>query len=200
MNAKEGRNTWAIGILAIIGLGIVLIIASIIISSSQSIDVDTPFDNKRKVIDKTFNEVAVLQNDFENHFESYIGINEIPKQDKQSLLTSPYYNASIPKDLPPKKQRLGKDGVLYIRFVPKDSIKDMKIDEIRLRVERLIKGHKDITKINIPIKLDSEYVYKSEPFSLPDDGYYQANFAINFTKADSTIGAAYFSKWLFNEK
>ncbi|RDU67065.1 hypothetical protein CQA53_02055 [Helicobacter didelphidarum] len=181
MSQTEKNNLWSISILLIILLGIVLISISIKISTMQSIDTDQPYNLSKTNMNIQVNAILSQQNEFEQFYTPYIGINKIPLVEKENILKSPYYDSSVPRDIPLEQERLHGNDRLYLLFheneISRDNTKPQ-IESILLEIVRLVPGNKKMDIITIPMSLDSENIYKSDEFSFPLRGYYQAYFKI----------------------
>lgn len=233
MKQVRQKNLWPLGILLIIVLGIILIVASVKIAMKQSIDTDRSFGAERNDVDVNINRIMSYQNGFEKFYTPYIGINKIPSFLPENIMKNPYYVTSVPKNYPQEENRLHKtENVLYIAFQENQNAIKMQntpiIESVSLEITRLIQGDKKTTTIIIPMikdTHDSQDLYKSETFSLPLDGYYQALFKVKVmfnetnlqskespnitnttqqikdsipTKSSQDDREVYFSYWIFN--
>ncbi|STQ85322.1 hypothetical protein LS73_001550 [Helicobacter muridarum] len=208
---QNKRTLWPLGILLIIFLGIILITASVRISSIQSIAPDSAFGYKKLFVDENINELMNIQNRFEGVYTSYLGINNLPIIDSLYKINNPYYvKPPAPKTTPQDNIRLTeKENVLFLLFV-----KDIKhslqayplIESIKLDFVRLDNHSKDVKSIAVSLHPyedenlgDLDIIFKSDSFSLPLKGFYQARFEVDVKFfGDNETKKVFFYHWLFN--
>lgn len=182
--ADKKRTLWPIGILFIILLGIILIVVSIRISSSQSIDTDNAFSMKRLELDDNINSVMQQQNIFESHYNVHIStIGDTSSN--APLMQNPYYITPVPRKIPDGDGLLQSNNniTLYLEKRKNDStessdFKDFIVFPYMLTFVRLDQGEKKADTIHVPLYGGGNGIYTTESLTLPKQGFYQARLAI----------------------
>ncbi|RDU61456.1 hypothetical protein [Helicobacter sp. MIT 14-3879] len=219
---QNKRTFWPFGILFIIFLGIVLITISIRISSIQSIAPDSTFNEKKLFVDANINELMNIQNRFESFYTVYLGINRSPNAENLYKIQSPYYSKPpAPKAEPQEHIKLNpNNNIFFLHFVKlhdrkpapphsyeSDSKQDNKqtpmIESVKVEFVRLDTESKEVKSLEIPLYKDNSHSlqqeFKTESFSLPSKGFYQARFEVSARfSGDSESKKIFFYQWVFN--
>lgn len=209
---QNKRTFWPLGILLIIILGIILIAVSIRISSIQSTATDSTFGYKKLFVDENINNLMNIQNRFDKFFTSYLGINKPPIIDSLHKINNPYYvKPPVPKVAPQDNIRLTSNkNVLFLYFAKKakDSSQNYPlIESVKLEFVRLDNQSNEVKSMNVSLQpyedknlKDLGMTFKSDLFSLPLQGFYQARFEVDVRFfGDDSIKKVFFYHWLFND-
>lgn len=195
------KTYWPFGILLIILIGIVLITATIIISTKQSIAPDNAYDSKKVFLESRINDFIEIQNKFETYLLPFI-FKDLNFQNGIRIL-SPLLARAPRIDIKDENVfELINNKSLYLVFSKVKENSPFKIKNITLELIPPSDKNKQIKEsIIIDFHQNSELIYESSILNLIDKGQYKGIIRIVLQNKENESSTIFYTHYfMLNDK